>query len=131
MADVAQDILDSQRERATAQQLIDVRKRFDRAMIVRTGGFRYEAIFGSDQLRSYDPHILVRVELNQKHDGSNTHYFRFDVSLDFNIYKDISVKDAQKLKKAVDKAVKKAKWAEDLVHGLVWSWETISSLEAE
>ena len=132
MADTAQNIIDLYRERSTAQILVDIRKRLARNMLVRIGGFEYQSLFGCNadarsSLSPSVPHIAVRVELRRFVADD----FRFDAFVDFHLPVAASIKEAEDFKRATSNAVKKAKWAQDLVRGLIWDLKTISSLEVK
>lgn len=114
---------------ATAEQLRDVRKRLARAMGVKSGGFRYESVFGcDDRVKHYTPYVSVLVRLEHSRDSDLGH---FEVLVDFHLPLGASVDQADHFKKATIAAVKKAKWAESVVGGLEWDLDAVVGEEVE
>lgn len=133
MTDAAENIIDIQSLRSTIQNLVHIRKRLAHNMIVRVGGSEYESIFGCgidvhSDLSQDIPHILVRVKLNNFDENSPDVPYRFEVMIEFNLPNKVNIKEADHFKRALNNAVKKAKWAQELVRGHVWDLRTIMSL---
>jgi len=128
LSQVTQDPVSLFSIRSTAQQLVDTRISLAKNMIVRVGGFEYESFFGCGDPGSGVPHVIVRVEMRPLREELDDAY-HFEVTVDFNLFQGVSVKQAEELKREIDRAVKLAKWAHDKVRGLVWSAKTIASLE--
>ena len=115
---------------ATSEQLAAARRRLARGMIPRTGGFHYESIFGcEDSVKSYTPHVCVRVELRFVEGRFGMSYFM--VRVDFHLPLGADLESAEHFKKATIAAVKKAKWAENVVGGLEFHRDVVMAEEVE
>lgn len=145
MTDTAQDALEDVTQetpvsilssRSTAKQLVQVRRRLAREMLVRVGGFEYESIFGtgvplSGGISPSISHVAVRVELRSPGGGGLNVPYHFQVLVDFHLPMGASLKEAEHFRRATNNAVKRAEWAQDLVRGLAWDDKTVMSLEVE
>lgn len=105
--------------------LKEIRARLRRRLTARSaGGFEYEALFGCDKKVAFcTPHVLVRVELrHQKED-----FFCFKTFIDFHLPIGADIESAKLFKEATIAAVRKARWATDLVEGLQWTREEVTN----
>lgn len=114
----------------TAEQLESVRRRLARGMIVRTGGFHYESVFGcEDNLKHITPNVVVCVDMRSIPGIPGMNHF--SVYVDFHLPIGADVASAEHFKKATIAAVKKAKWAEGVVGGLEFHCDVILAAEVE
>ncbi|MHC4300803.1 MAG: hypothetical protein ACYS7Y_26310, partial [Planctomycetota bacterium] len=119
---------------------IDTRRELGKYMIVRVGGFEYEAVFGISEEIGEPAHASVYVhfkktdfvDIKDPNDISGPKdFYCFEVDIEFHPLKTSDVREAQAFGRSTKNALKKLLWAKGLVHGLVWDWKTIKSLEVE
>jgi len=101
--------------------LKEIQRKLRRNMTPRdTEGLEYEQIFGCDpQHAFYSPHVGVRVEMRS---CGHEDRFAFRVYVDFHLPVSASPEEATEFARAVARADKKSRWAENLVSGKTWSW---------
>lgn len=97
-----------------------IRGALRRGLTLRDGGFIYDRAFGCDRDQtSIYQHVLVRVELRVVEE-TGAERFAFRVFVDFHFPVGADVESAEHFRKATNSAVRKARWAHELVDGLTW-----------
>jgi hypothetical protein len=87
-------------------------------MVRRDKGFVFESVYGCERSETFSPHVLLRVELRSVE--NDPLLYKFVVFVDFHLPVKADVESAEVFDKMVRSAVKKAKWARDVVAGLEW-----------
>lgn len=132
MLETAQQFTEFEPTRSAVQKLIEIRRQLAKNMLVRTGGFEYESIFGCGATAcSGIPHIAVRVMFRSLKDSDLNAPYHFKVLVDFYLPEGATVKEAEHFRRATNNAVKRAEWAEELVRGHAWDLKTVMSFEVE
>lgn len=108
-----------------AEELKRIRATLRRRMTDDGGhGFIFYSVHGCEEGRTfYEPHVKVRVEL--RWDRCEGGFLKFKVYVDYQPPSGADLESAQRFKKAVIDATRKAAWAEGLTRGLHFDREEI------
>lgn len=110
-------------------RLKSIRKKLKSKMTELSDGyvFIFYSLWDDTLQPSCQPSVTVRVEL--KLIDFDRRLFGFGVNLDFHFGVGMTVADTEKLKQVMNKAIRKAKWAEKVVSGFECSFEQLSKLD--
>lgn len=98
-----------------------VRRRLNRVFDVYAPGWEYEKVYPEDASHMV-PRVVVRVLLRGALEDTR---FRFEVSVEPPVFSRLSAADATQVSKWMSLAARKARWAEDFLGKLSWSFEEV------
>ena len=111
-----------------AKDLQDIRRRLSRRMVrVDKAGFQFESCFGPPSKSTWEVAARVRVELQPPEDCR----LAFRVCVDIRNLSGATADEAADFSVWLAKAVRKAKWAQNLTEGKSWSTDEVLDRDAQ